>query len=155
MGHKADLRDSVASRMLDCPRRRSVRSLNALADDFDPCSSSSPPRHDKQQSSSPFSSDRDSGLKKRKSRTRFANDTLTPQASLQANGNGGLASAGAFDPFVAVSAPLSAAAAVGPVPANPYSHDTAALNGAAFFASQSGFQQPVRGPLLCFLAVQF
>ena len=43
--------------------------------------------------------------------------------------------------------PLSSAG-VGAVPANPYSHDpvaatAAALNGAAFFANQSGFQQPV------------
>lgn len=64
------------------------------------------------------------------------------QASLQGNGNGGLASAGAFDPFVATTSPLPAA--VGQVQANPYSHDTtAALGGAAFFAGHSGFQQPV------------
>lgn len=43
--------------------------------------------------------------------------------------------------------PLSSAG-VGAVSANPYSHDpvaatAAALNGAAFFANQGGFQQPV------------
>lgn len=49
----------------------------------------------------------------------------------------------AFDPFVTASGPLSAGA-VGPVSANPYSHDTAAaLGGATFFTSQTGFQQPV------------
>ncbi|KAF3398067.1 PAB-dependent poly [Penicillium rolfsii] len=62
---------------------------------------------------------------------------------LQGNGNG-LANAGAFDPFVSASTPLSAGA-VGPVSGNPYSHDpTAALAGGAFFANQGGFQQPVQ-----------
>ncbi|OQD78146.1 hypothetical protein PENDEC_c001G04119 [Penicillium decumbens] len=61
---------------------------------------------------------------------------------LQGNGNGAIAATGGFDPFV-TSTPLSAAA-VGPVAANPYSHDTAAAMGGAFFASQTGFQQPVQ-----------
>lgn len=66
------------------------------------------------------------------------------QASLQGNGNGGIATSNAFDPFVTTSTPLSAAGAVGPVSANPYAHDTAAAMGAAtYFASQTGFQQPV------------
>lgn len=71
------------------------------------------------------------------------------KAPLQATGNGGLATSGAFDPFVPAPSPLTTAG-VGAVPANPYSHDSAAvaataaaLNGAAFFANQSGFQQPV------------
>ncbi|OJJ35007.1 hypothetical protein ASPWEDRAFT_739838 [Aspergillus wentii DTO 134E9] len=66
-------------------------------------------------------------------------------ASLQGNGNG-IAATSAFDPFVTASTPLSAAAAVSSVQANPYSHDStaAALSGATFFASQSGFQQPVQ-----------
>lgn len=66
------------------------------------------------------------------------------QASLQGNGNAGLTTTGGFDPFVTATAPLSAATAVAPVQANPYSQDTAAaLGGAAFFAGQGGFQQPV------------
>lgn len=72
-------------------------------------------------------------------------DTL-PKAPLQATGNGGLATSAGFDPFVPAPSPLT----TGAVPANPYSHDSAAvaataaaLNGAAFFANQSGFQQPV------------
>ncbi|GKZ79441.1 hypothetical protein CBS63078_10011 [Aspergillus niger] len=65
--------------------------------------------------------------------------------SLQGNGTAGVPSTSAFDPFVTAPNPLSAANAVGPVQANPFSHDTAAaLNGAAFFANQSGFQQPVQ-----------
>lgn len=69
---------------------------------------------------------------------------LIGQGSLQGNGTAGVPSTSAFDPFVTAPNPLSAANAVGPVQANPFSHDTAAaLNGAAFFANQSGFQQPV------------
>ncbi|KAB8237275.1 PAN-complex poly(A)-binding subunit PAN3 [Aspergillus alliaceus] len=72
----------------------------------------------------------------------------THMASLQGNGNGGVPSTSPFDPFVTASNPLSAASAVGPVQANPFAHDTAAaaaaLSGAAFFAGQSGFQQPVQ-----------
>ncbi|KAJ9203108.1 hypothetical protein DTO166G4_5559 [Paecilomyces variotii] len=68
----------------------------------------------------------------------------TQVASLQGNGNGVLASAAAYDPFVTATAPLTAAGAVGPVQANPYAHDAAALSGAAFFAGQSGFQQPLQ-----------
>ena len=80
---------------------------------------------------------------------RTASDCLldansTFQASLQGNGNGSLASTGTFDPFVTATAPLSAAAAVSAVQANPYAPEaTAALGGAAFFAGQTGFQQPV------------
>jgi PAB-dependent poly(A)-specific ribonuclease subunit 3 len=62
---------------------------------------------------------------------------------LQGNGNG-ITNSGAYDPFVTASTPLSAAGAVGPVSANPYSHDPAALAGGAFFANQGGFQQPVQ-----------
>lgn len=64
-------------------------------------------------------------------------------ASLQ-NGNGIVASAAAFDPFVTASAPLAAATAVGPVQANPYVHDGTALGGATFYAGQTGFQQPLQ-----------
>ncbi|KAJ5658790.1 uncharacterized protein N7484_002439 [Penicillium longicatenatum] len=62
---------------------------------------------------------------------------------LQGNGNGAIAAAGAFDPFVTAS-PLSATGGVGPVSTNPYAHDATALGGATFFASQTGFQQPVQ-----------
>jgi hypothetical protein len=67
------------------------------------------------------------------------------QSPLHGNGNPGVASAGAFDPFVTTPNPLAAPAGVGPVQANPFSHDTTAtaLGGAAYFANQSGFQQPV------------
>ncbi|KOC11949.1 PAB-dependent poly(A)-specific ribonuclease subunit PAN3 [Aspergillus flavus AF70] len=68
-------------------------------------------------------------------------------ASLQGNSNGGVPSTSPFDPFVTASNPLSAASAVGPVQANPFAHDTAAAAaalGGAFFAGQSGFQQPVQ-----------
>ncbi|PWY64038.1 PAB-dependent poly(A)-specific ribonuclease subunit pan3 [Aspergillus heteromorphus CBS 117.55] len=65
-------------------------------------------------------------------------------ASLQGNGSAGVPSTSAFDPFVTAPNPLSAASAVGPVQANPFSHDTAAALNGAFFANQSGFQQPVQ-----------
>lgn len=65
-----------------------------------------------------------------------------PQGPLQGNGNGGIASPGAFDPFVTTPTPMTPGA-VGPVSANPYSHDPTAAMGGAFFANQSGFQQPV------------
>jgi hypothetical protein len=67
------------------------------------------------------------------------------QSPLHGNGNPGVASANAFDPFVTTPNPLAAPAGVGPVQANPFSHDTTAtaLGGAAYFANQSGFQQPV------------
>ncbi|KAE8342072.1 PAB-dependent poly(A)-specific ribonuclease subunit pan3 [Aspergillus arachidicola] len=71
----------------------------------------------------------------------------THMASLQGNSNGGVPSTSPFDPFVTASNPLSAASAVGPVQANPFAHDTAAAAaalGGAFFAGQSGFQQPVQ-----------
>ncbi|BDD57380.1 PAB-dependent poly(A)-specific ribonuclease subunit 3 [Monascus purpureus] len=128
-------------------RPRSVRSLNALADNFDPSSSS---HHAKLSSSllgenelSPIPSWHSS--RRHSPRTRHANNNLTLQASLQANGGAGLASTTPFDPFAAVSAPLSAATAVCPVSANPYSHDAAAgLGGATFFASHGGFQPPAQ-----------
>lgn len=73
-----------------------------------------------------------------------------PMTPLQGTGTNGLATTTAFDPFVTAPAPLPGAG-VGTVPGNPYSPDTAAaaataaaLNGAAFFANQSGFQQPVQ-----------
>lgn len=73
-----------------------------------------------------------------------------PMTPIQGTGTNGLATTAAFDPFVTAPAPIPAAG-VGNVPGNPYSHDTAAvaataaaLNGAAFFANQSGFQQPVQ-----------
>ncbi|KAF7125678.1 hypothetical protein CNMCM5793_001971 [Aspergillus hiratsukae] len=65
-------------------------------------------------------------------------------AGLQGNGNGPITSTSAFDPFVTTSTPLSAGGAVGPVQPNPYSHDTAAALGGAFFPGASGFQQPVQ-----------
>ncbi|KAL3483206.1 hypothetical protein BJX62DRAFT_220682 [Aspergillus germanicus] len=70
----------------------------------------------------------------------------THMSPLHGNGNPGVASANAFDPFVTTPNPLAAPAGVGPVQANPFSHDTTAtaLGGAAYFANQSGFQQPVQ-----------
>lgn len=65
------------------------------------------------------------------------------QAPLQGNGNGGITPGGAFDPFVTTPTPMTPGA-VGPVSANPYSHDPTGAMGGAFFASQTGFQQPVR-----------
>lgn len=78
--------------------------------------------------------------------SRYDSTNVRPQASLQGNSNGGVPSTSPFDPFVTASNPLSAASAVGPVQANPFAHDTAAAAaalGGAFFAGQSGFQQPV------------
>lgn len=111
--------------------KRSSRSLNALAHDFQPTTETE------------------------RFHRRSLSHGLHPadpnyQAALQGNGNGSIAASGAYDPFVA-SNPLSAAGAVGSVPANPYSHDTAAaLGGAAFFGNQTGFQQPVSLSTLCF-----
>ncbi|KAJ0420550.1 PAB-dependent poly(A)-specific ribonuclease subunit pan3 [Aspergillus carlsbadensis] len=70
----------------------------------------------------------------------------THMSPLHGNGNAGVASANAFDPFVTTPNPLATPAGVGPVQANPFSHDTTAtaLGGAAYFANQSGFQQPVQ-----------
>ena len=69
------------------------------------------------------------------------------QASLQGNSNGGVPASSPFDPFVTAPNHLSAAGAVGSVQAGAFPHETAAaaaaLGGAAFFAGQSGFQQPV------------
>lgn len=109
--------------MLGPHRNRSTQSLNALAVDFQPATEGE--RFHRRSLSH--------GL-------HLAN--RTHQASLQGNGNGSIAASGAFDPFVA-STPLSATGAVGSVPANPYSHDAAAALGGPFFASQTGFQQPV------------
>lgn len=67
---------------------------------------------------------------------------MSPQGSLQGNGNGGIASPTAFDPFVTTPTPMTPGA-VGSVSANPYSHDATAAMGGAFFANQTGFQQPV------------
>lgn len=128
------------------PPRRPVQGLNALADDFDP--SYSP--HANSLSSrfgghkAHFTTNQRSGLVGHP-RADFANYESTSQTSLQTNGSPGIASTAAFDPFVAVSSPLSAAAGIGPIPANPYSHDAAAvLGGAPFFPGQTSFQQPVR-----------
>lgn len=72
------------------------------------------------------------------------NRANTPtQTSLQGNGNGGITPTGAFDPFVTTPTPMTPGA-VGPVSANPYSHDPTGAMGGAFFANQTGFQQPVR-----------
>ncbi|KAJ5274665.1 Zinc finger CCCH-type [Penicillium chrysogenum] len=65
------------------------------------------------------------------------------QAPLQGNGNGGITPGGAFDPFVTTPTPMTPGA-VGPVSANPYSHDPTGAMGGAFFASQTGFQQPIQ-----------
>ncbi|CAG8019312.1 unnamed protein product [Penicillium salamii] len=72
----------------------------------------------------------------------FAADMLQ-QGPLQGNGNGGITSPSAFDPFVTTPTPMTPGA-VGPVSANPYSHDATAAMGGAFFANQTGFQQPVQ-----------
>jgi len=81
--------------------------------------------------------------------SRRSHANSTSQTPLQGTGSNGLATTAAFDPFVTAPAPLPGAG-VGTVSGNPYSPDTAAvaataaaLNGAAFFANQSGFQQPV------------
>lgn len=129
--------------------------LNAHAPDFNPQShhlpSDSPSLH--RTKSFYFEPTRDMSqtefgqeveFKRRTASDCFLHANPTSQASLQGNGNGSLASTGTFDPFVTATAPLSAAAAVGAVQANPYSPETtAALGGAAFFAGQTGFQQPV------------
>jgi len=80
------------------------------------------------------------------------------QTPLQGTGANGLATTAAFDPFVTAPTPLPGSG-VGTVSGNPYSPDTAAvaataaaLNGAAFFANQSGFQQPVSQFSICLLA---
>ncbi|QQK41908.1 Zinc finger, CCCH-type [Penicillium digitatum] len=62
---------------------------------------------------------------------------------LQGNGNGGITPTGAFDPFVTTPTPMTPGA-VGPVSANPYSHDPTGTMGGAFFANQTGFQQPIQ-----------
>ncbi|KAJ5872808.1 uncharacterized protein N7529_005161 [Penicillium soppii] len=61
---------------------------------------------------------------------------------LQGNGNGGITPSSAFDPFVTTSTPMTPGSV--PVSGNPYSHDPTAAMGGAFFASQTGFQQPVQ-----------
>lgn len=112
--------------MLGSHYNRSSRSLNALSDDWDPVPVAEWSRHKYCSSSMNV----------------YPTDTSL-QSPLQGNGNGAIAAAGAFDPFVTAS-PLSATGGVGPVSTNPYAHDPAALGGATFFASQTGFQQPVR-----------
>lgn len=113
--------------MLAPHHSRSSKSLSALYDDWNSVPISEWHRYKYRSSSMEF----------------YPTDTYF-QASLQGNGNGAIAATAGFDPFVTASTPLSAAAAVGPVSANPYAHDTAAaLGGAAFFANQTGFQQPV------------
>lgn len=109
--------------MLGSRFNRSCRSLNALSDDWDSIPVSELSRHKYCSSCMNI----------------YPTDTSL-QSPLQGNGNGAIAAAGAFDPFVTAS-PLSA---TGPVSTNPYAHDPAALGGATFFASQTGFQQPVR-----------
>ena len=139
-------------------RRHSSSSLNVLADDFDPHASS--PHHIKPSPSRPEAleppsiSHNQPRLKSRSSRSTLANDFSASQAPLQANGSAALTSGSVFDPLTTVSSPLPAAATVGPVAANPYSHDatglgaaglggTAGLGGAAFFANQTDYQRPV------------
>ncbi|EED21333.1 poly(A)-binding protein-dependent poly(A) ribonuclease, putative [Talaromyces stipitatus ATCC 10500] len=69
---------------------------------------------------------------------------------LQGNGNGVLSPAPPYDPFVTQQSSIAGGSAVAPhpVPGNPYSHDAAAAvaasMGSAFFAGQTGFQQPVQ-----------
>lgn len=83
-------------------------------------------------------------------RNRANTPTQTP---LQGNGNGGIAPTGAFDPFVTTPTPMTPGA-VGPVSGNPYSHDPTGAMGGAFFANQTGFQQPVRWyPIYCYLCL--
>jgi len=82
-------------------------------------------------------------------RPQYRSSSLGPPANkcqqgpLQGNGNGGITSPSAFDPFVTTPTPMTPGS-VGPVSANPYSHDPTAAMGGAFFANQTGFQQPVR-----------
>ncbi|KAJ5430698.1 Zinc finger CCCH-type [Penicillium cf. griseofulvum] len=96
--------------------------LSALAEDFDPL-----PEH--------------SRLPYLTSRMSLGADV--PQTPLQGNGNGGITPTGAFDPFVTTPTPMTPGA-VGPVSANPYSHDPTGAMGGAFFANQTGFQQPIQ-----------
>ncbi|KAJ5131206.1 Zinc finger CCCH-type [Penicillium bovifimosum] len=65
------------------------------------------------------------------------------QSPLQSNGNGGMPPTSAFDPFITTPNTMTPGG-VGPVSANPYSHDPAAAMGGAFFANPAGFQQPVQ-----------
>lgn len=85
-----------------------------------------------------------------RNRNRANAPTQTP---LQGNGNGGIAPTGAFDPFVTTPTPMTPGA-VGPVSGNPYSHDPTGAMGGAFFANQTGFQQPVRWySMYCYLCL--
>ena len=138
-----------------CHYASPVGSLNALAAHFDPQSCIAYGSSSMHRANS-FSFERkrnvsaillSQGLRfgRRTSSDCFLDTNPTVQVPLQGNGNSGLATTGTYDPFVTATTPLSAAAAVDPVQANPYSQDTAAaLGGAAFFGGQSGFQQPVR-----------
>lgn len=94
--------------------------MSALADDFDPEIERSNNRY-------------------RSSSVEISLTNPSFQTTLQGNGIGAIAASAGFDPFITASTPLSATGAVGPVSANPYSHDPAG----AFFANQTGFQQPV------------
>lgn len=136
--------------------------LNALAVDFDPSScllSTLPsPHRTTGESEASTASDTRFGSEKRSS-ICSSHANSTSQTPIQGTGTNGLATTAAFDPFVTAPAPIPAAG-VGNVPGNPYSHDTAAvaataaaLNGAAFFANQSGFQQPVSCYPICFSKV--
>ncbi|EAW07402.1 PAN-complex poly(A)-binding subunit PAN3 [Aspergillus clavatus NRRL 1] len=131
--------------------------LNALADDFDPNASPLPSTSPSSFTTSTRQSTPSEGnpipsmvsghvfrRRKRKPRVRFPMANPSFQTALQGNGNGTITPTNAFDPFVTASTPLSAGGAVGPVQPNPYSHDSAALGGAAFFPGSSGFQQPVQ-----------
>lgn len=141
-----------------CSDGSPARCLNARAADFNPQSSrlSSASTSIHRTKSFYFEPNRgippavlapEFGFKRRVSSDCFPGANSTFQTPLQGNGNGSLASTGAFDPFVTTTAPLSAAA-VSAVQANPYSAETtAALSGAAFFTGQTGFQQPVSHPL--------
>ncbi|KAJ5961266.1 uncharacterized protein N7479_008416 [Penicillium vulpinum] len=73
----------------------------------------------------------------------FVPQSFEHVAPLQGNGNGGITPTGTFDPFVTTPTPMTPGA-VGPVSANPYSHDPTGGMGGAFFANQTGFQQPIQ-----------
>jgi hypothetical protein len=111
--------------MLGSQYNRSSRSLNALSDGWDPVPVSEWIKY-----------------KYCSSDMNFYLTETSLQSPLQGNGNGSITAASAFDPFVTAS-PLSATGGVGAVSTNPYAHDATALGGATFFASQTGFQQPV------------
>ncbi|KAJ5162664.1 Zinc finger CCCH-type [Penicillium coprophilum] len=102
---------------------RHTGNLSALAEDFDPLPDRAQPQY--------YSSRPSPG----------ANFVI--QTPIQGNGNGGVTPTGAFDPFVTTPTPMTPGA-VGPVSANPYSHDPTGAMGGAYFANQTGFQQPIQ-----------